>query len=224
MRNATAFHQENGRTMVPLDFGPCGSTFVMFRKAISPDVLGKTESNNPAPKLLDTISGPWTVGFDPKWGGPEKVIFDELVDCTNRPEPGIKYYSGTAMYRKQFTLLARLPKGQRVLLDLGDIEALASVRLNGHDLGVVWNKPARVDITSAVKTGKNDLAITVVNLWPNRLIRDEALPKEQRLTATNIHKFNANSPLLPSGLIGPVEVLAAGAPEMGVDSAVGEAV
>jgi hypothetical protein len=72
---------------------------------------------------------------------------------------------------------------------------------------VAWIKPARVDISEAMKAGENDLEITVVNLWPNRLIRDEALPKEQRLTDTNIHKFSPTSPLLSSGLIGPVNLL-----------------
>jgi hypothetical protein len=103
---------------------------------------------------------------------------------------------------------AQAAKAPRLILDLGEVDAVASVRLNGQGLGVVWTKPARVDITGAVETGKNDLEITVVNLWPNRLSRDESLPKEQRLTDTNIHKFASTSPLLPSGLIGPVNVLA----------------
>jgi hypothetical protein len=86
------------------------------------------------------------------------------------------------------------------------------VKLNGQNLGVVWNKPARADITGAVKPGENDLEISVVNLWPNRLGYDESLPKDKRLTDTNIHNFAPTSPLLPSGLIGPVTVLASDAP------------
>jgi hypothetical protein len=147
------------------------------------------------------------VSFDPKWGGPEKASFDHLVDWRTRPELGIKFYSGTAVYRKQFDLPAMLPKSTRLLLDLGAVHEVGSVRLNGHDQGVVWTKPARVDITGAVKAVGNELEVTVVNLWPNRLIGDEALPKEQRVTETNMHKYGSGSPLLPSGLIGPVSVL-----------------
>jgi hypothetical protein len=209
MREAAAFHQEKGRTMVPLEFGPCGSTFVLFRKPIAADVAGKAASNYLATRLLTTLSGPWTVNFDPKWGGPGKTVFDQLIDWTNSPDPGVRYYSGTAIYHKEFAVPTQLVKDPRLLLDLGEVAAVASVRLNGHGLGVVWTKPARVDITGAVEAGRNDLEITVVNLWPNRLGRDESLPKEQRLTETNIHKFGPTSPLLSSGLIGPVTLLVA---------------
>ena len=208
MRDATAFHQEHGRTIVPLEFGPCGSAFVVFRKAISTDVAGKAASNYPAARQWIALSGPWTVCFDPKWGGPERVVFDQLIDWTKSSAPGIKYYSGRATYRSEFAIPAQLPKDRRLLLDLGEVDAVASVRLNGRDLGVVWTKPARVDITCAAKAGKNDLEITVVNLWPNRLGHDESLPKDPRLTQTNVHKFGPSSPLLPSGLIGPVKLLA----------------
>ncbi len=98
-------------------------------------------------------------------------------------------------------------KGDHLLLDLGEVHEVASVRLNGRSLGVLWTKPARVDITDGAKAKDNDLEVTVVNLWPNRLIGDESLPKESRFTETNIHKFGSASPLLPSGLIGPVSLL-----------------
>jgi hypothetical protein len=208
MRDATAFHQERGRTIVPLEFGPCGSTFVVFRKALSADGAGKAASNYPAARHWIALSGPWTVCFDPKWGGPQRVVFDQLIDWTKCSDPGIKYYSGRATYHIEFAIPSQLPKDRRLLLDLGEVDAVASVRLNGRDLGVVWTKPARVDITRAATAGKNDLEITVVNLWPNRLGRDESLPKDQRLTQTNVHKFGPSSPLLPSGLIGPVKLLA----------------
>jgi hypothetical protein len=206
-RDATAFRQENGRTSVPLEFGPCGSIFVVFRRPLPTNTSGKATSNYPSRRLLTTLSGSWLVNFDPKWGGPGQVVFEQLMNWTNSPEPSIRYYSGRAVYHKKFNLPAPLPQGQGFQLDLGEVREVASVRLNGRDLGVVWTKPARVDITGAVKAGENDLEISVVNLWPNRLIRDESLPKEQRLTDTNIHKFSPASPLLPSGLIGPVGVL-----------------
>jgi hypothetical protein len=207
MRDASAFRQEGGRTVIPLKFGPCGSTFVVFRKPIGEDFMGNAKTNHAVSDPQMTLSGSWDVSFDPKWGGPEKVVFDQLVDWTTRPEPGIKFYSGTAVYRKTFDFMKRRAEGTRLLLDLGELHELGSIVLNGHDLGVVWIKPGQVDVTNLLKAKGNDLEITVVNLWPNRLIRDESVPVGSRLTATNIHKFNPRTPLLPSGLIGPVRIL-----------------
>ena len=206
-RDATAFRQENGCTLVPLAFDPCGSTFVIFRKAIRPNVNGTAASNYPTLKPQLELGGGWDVSFDPKWGGPEKIRFDELVDWTKHAENGIKFYSGTAIYRKTFTLPTAPDKGRQLILDLGDVREVAEVRVNGKELGVVWTRPARVNITSAVKTGVNELDVTVVNLWPNRLIGDAALPPEKRLTETNARKFVSKSPLLSSGLLGPVRIL-----------------
>lgn len=206
IRKATAFTQSNGRTTVPIEFDPCGSVFVIFRSPIGQAESGKSDSNYPLIAPLAVMSGPWEVSFDPKWGGPEKAMFDTLTDWTKRPEEGIKYYSGTAVYKKTFNLSAPPANGGRILLNLGEVHEVASVKLNGKDLGVVWTKPARVDITDAVKAGDNNIEITVVNLWPNRLIGDDSLPPEKRLTETNIKKFTSATPLYPSGLLGPVEL------------------
>ena len=206
-RDATAFRQENGRTILPLEFGPCGSAFVIFRKAIGPKVNGTTATNYPTLKPRLELGGGWDVSFDPKWGGPAKIRFDELTDWTKHADKGIKFYSGTAIYRKTFTLPAAPDKGRQLVLDLGEVREVAEVRVNGQNLGVVWTKPARVNITGAVKVGDNQLEVSIVNLWPNRLIGDAALPPEKRFTETNMRKFVATSPLLPSGLLGPVQVL-----------------
>ncbi len=213
VHNARAFRQDNGRTIVPLEFGPCGSVFIVFRKTIPSDAAGTTTSNYPSLRPLLTISGPWTVNFNRKWGGPAKVTFDQLEDWTNRPEDGIRYYSGSAIYHKTFHLDSMPSNEGRLVLDLGEVHEVAVVRLNGRNLGVVWDKPSRIDITGAARAGDNALEVTVVNLWPNRLKGDEALPRGKRFTETNVHKFTAASPLLPSGLIGPVTVLASGSSE-----------
>lgn len=204
IRAATAFTQKDGRTTVPLQFNPRESVFVVFRNPISPDTSGTVASNDLKITRLSELTGAWNVSFDPKWGGPEKVVFDSLVDWTKRPEEDVRYYSGTAVYRKKFNLAALPADGQKLWLDLGEVHEEAVVKLNGQDLGVVWTKPASVDISAAARTGENDLEITVVNLWPNRLIGDAGLPPEKRFTETNIRKFVASTPLLPSGLIGPV--------------------
>jgi hypothetical protein len=208
IRDARSFRQSGGRTIIPLEFDPCGSVFIVFRKPIPSSATGKAATNYPHNERVQlTLSGPWEVSFDPKWGGPKKVIFEWLVDWTTRSETGIRYYSGTAVYRKNFDLASVPEKGTRLLLDLGELHEVGAVRLNGRDLGVVWTKPARVDITGVLKTSGNTLEITVVNLWPNRLIGDAGLPRESQFTETNVHKFSSHSPLLPSGLLGPVRVL-----------------
>jgi hypothetical protein len=170
------------------------------------DAHGTATRNFPVYKNDQELSGPWTVSFDPKWGGPAKAEFAELVSWTRRTEEGVRYYSGTATYRKSFDLPAPLLNRQRrIALDLGEVKHVAQVRLNGKDLGVVWTKPFRVEITGAVKPSGNQLEIDVVNLWPNRIIGDAALPPERRFTRTNI-TFKKDDPLLESGLLGPVRL------------------
>ena len=200
VREAGAFRQEHGRTIVPLRFDPCGSLFVLFRKPTAETV--RKGINWLELKPLLEIAGPWTVGFDPKWGGPPEAHFATLADWTTRAEDGIKYYSGKATYRNTFALSV-LPKST-TYLDLGTVREVAAVRLNGKELGVLWTKPFRVDITAALQPGANRLEIDVVNLWPNRLTGDTFLPKEKRFTRTNMAKYTQASQLLPSGLLGPV--------------------
>ncbi|HZO99607.1 MAG TPA: glycosyl hydrolase [Terriglobia bacterium] len=203
-RPARAFKQAGGRTTLPLEFAPYGSMFVVFRKPIDRDARGAATRNFPTYSTPQELPGPWSVSFDPKWGGPKQVEFTKLMSWTERPEEGIKYYSGTATYRKSFDLPPALQNSRaRIALDLGDVKDLAQVRLNGRHLGVLWTRPFRVEITSAVKPTGNVLEIDVVNLWPNRIIGDAALPPGKRFTKTNI-KFKKDEPLLESGLLGPV--------------------
>ena len=207
IRDAVAFSQQGGqRTTVPLELAPRGSLFVIFRKPIPPARNGTGRGNFLTFSPLMDLKGAWTVKFDPKWGGPESIEFPELVDWTKRPEEGIKYYSGKATYARTFDLnmKARPNPQARIYLDLGEVKNVAEVRVNGKSLGVLWTKPFRVEITGAVKNGKNELEIDIVNLWPNRLIGDDGLPPEKRLTKTNVREFTKDSKLLSSGLLGPV--------------------
>ena len=208
MRDALAFTQKDGCTTVPMEFNPRESVFIVFRKPIGATILGMAASNYPKITPKTELSGAWNVAFDPKWGGPENIVFASLVDWTKRAEDGIKYYSGTAVYRKKFNLDALPSGGGKLWLDLGKVHEEAVVKLNGIDLGVVWTKPARVDITRAARVGEIELEITVVNLWPNRLIGDAELAPDKRLTETNIRKFTKATPLFPSGLLGPVTIQA----------------
>ena len=209
---ASAYEEKGGRTFVPLEFAPCGSWFVVFREPASAHPA-LAESNAQTFSTLAEISGAWTVQFDPQWGGPESVQFDSLADWATRPEPGIKYYSGTAVYRKTFELPTEFKsQGKALWLDLGKVRELAEVRVNGKSCGIVWSPPFRVDVSDAIKSGVNELEVEVVNFWPNRLIGDAKLPPAQRRTRTNITKFDQPkgdahyTTLMPSGLLGPVKL------------------
>ena len=206
MRQADSYAIADARTTVPLRLVPYGSVFVVFRAPAS--AAQSTGKNFETLKPVQELTGPWTVRFDPKWGGPASVQFDQLVSWPTRPENGVKFYSGSATYRKKFDLVEPLRRpGRRVYLDLGAVCDLAEVRLNGTNLGVIWTAPWRVDITKALKPKGNNLEIAVTNLWPNRLIGDAALPVEKRLTKTNIG-LSKDQPLLESGLLGPVRLTA----------------
>jgi hypothetical protein len=210
-RDAGAFYQGGGRTVVPLRFPPHGSMFVVFCRAISPTARGTAPHNDSRPAVVHDLNGPWTVQFDPRWGGTkEPIVFGQLVSWTERPESEIRYYSGTAVYRKAFDLPAAGQSGgdePRWWLDLGEAKNVAAVRINGSDVGIAWTEPFRVELTGHLKATDNQLEIEVTNLWPNRLIGDSRLPPEERITGTNITKFQEDSPLRESGLLGPVRLL-----------------
>jgi hypothetical protein len=125
------------------------------------------------------IKGSWNLAFPKGWKAPDRVTLERLISWTDHPNPGVKYFSGTATYHKQFQLPAGLAgKGRGLYLDLGRVAVIAEVKLNGHDLGILWKPPFRVDVTEVLQTGANDLTVKVVNLWPNRLIGDDMLPPD----------------------------------------------
>jgi hypothetical protein len=203
-RFAENYGEKEGRTMLPLHFDPCGSIFVIFRgpAAIHPP---KKSLRAETLETVSEITGPWTVQFDPHWGGPQSVAFDTLESWTRREESGVKYYSGTAVYRKKFT--PPDAKGRKIFIDLGNVRELAEVKVNGQSCGIVWAPPFRTEITGALRSGENDLEVEVVNFWPNRIIGDLFLPQPERFTKTNIRQFKENTPLMESGLLGPVRLV-----------------
>ncbi len=201
-REATRYRVEGGRTILPYDFAADESFFVLFRKPVAAAPNGAP--NKPVYQPFATLEGPWSVAFDPAWGGPASTTFDSLIDWTAHPDPGIKFYSGTAVYSKSFAG----PGGDgRVFLDLGELQSLCEVSVNDRNLGVLWYAPFVVEITDALRAGENKLEVRVVNVWANRVIGDAALPPEKRRTKTNIVKLTADTPLEPSGLLGPVRLL-----------------
>lgn len=203
-RDATDFREENGVTVLPYAMTGEESFFVVFRKPVAGKPAGSPNVTVLSP--VATIDGPWKVAFDPRWGGPATVTFDTLADWTKHQDPGIRFYSGSAVYDKTFTAPA---SSGRVFLDLGMVESLCEVKLNGEDLGVLWSAPFRTEVTGKLKPGENRLQVKVVNLWCNRIIGDAALPESKRLTRTNITRLTKDTPLEPSGLLGPVRLLKA---------------
>ena len=206
IRQDVDFRVCDGRTEVPMRFGPYGSAFVVFiNKATKP---AETKVVNYKDyKQIKNIEGSWEVEFEPKRGGPAKVTFDKLTSWTGHPNEGIKFYSGKATYSKEITFDGRIEKGKEYWLDLGAVGdiGIAHVTLNGKDLGVVWTKPFRVDITDTFKRGRNQLEVKVVNTWRNRLVGDRGKSQDQRYTRTNI-TIREDWQLLNSGLLGPVTI------------------
>jgi hypothetical protein len=134
---------------------------------------------------------------------------DKFASWTDSTDAGVKYFSGSGTYTKSIqTDASWFTKGARLYLDLGDVKNLAEVKINGKDLGVVWHAPYRVDVTEVLKPGANQVEIKVVNAWVNRIIGD-LQPGATGYTFTVINSYKANSPLLPSGLLGPVTVVKA---------------
>jgi hypothetical protein len=220
-RSLSQFERTDGLTTIPMEFDAFQSFFVVFDgKGIA--TTGKAEKNFPELESIRELSGVWEVAFDPKWGGPaQPVVFDHLSDWSAHSDTGIKYYSGIATYRKTVNL-DQTPEG-KTYLDLGVVRDMARVKFNGQDLGVVWCAPWRIDVTSAIKAGNNQLEIEVVNRWTNRLIGDKQPAdanartvewppglfggqslKTGRYTFGMYDPYNAQSPLDPSGLLGPV--------------------
>lgn len=240
IRDLQQFDDNGKHTLIALNFDDAQSFFVVFRKKyVKPQ--GVAKANFPELKRLQVIKGEWQVQFDPKWGGPDKpVAFDTLKDWTKNANPGIKYFSGTAVYKINFDAPGAKTHHD-IYLDLGLVRHIAHVYLNKKDLGVIWTAPWSVMIpTGLLKAAGNSLTIEVTNVWANRLIGDEQepddcewlpnayfynsgkylkafpdwflnnqpRPSKGRYCFTTWNYFSKESPLVPSGLMGPVQLLA----------------
>jgi len=197
------FEEKEGRTNVPVRLEAHQSGFVVFRGSARER---SNAENFPRLRPLLILEGAWVVTFDPKWGGPGPVRFDHLEDWTLRPENGIRYYSGKAVYKIRFD--AEDIGDRNLSLSLGEVRNIAAARLNGQDLGVAWCAPWRLALPERVlKARGNELEITVANLWWNRLFRDSSLPEAERLTwIPGKYPFSGNERLQRSGLLGPVRI------------------
>jgi hypothetical protein len=195
---ASASGENAARTAMTLALGPHDSVFVVFRSS------SNAAGPQPAPGRLAGVDGPWEVRFQPGRGAPPQLTLHSLMDLSQHPDTTIRHFSGTAVYRTTFP--APPPAGAYVV-DLGRVEVVARVRLNGKDLGIAWRPPFRVEAAGGFRPGDNLLEIEVANLWPNRLIGDQAAAESARIAWSTWNPLKADSPLLPSGLIGPVTIL-----------------
>ncbi len=198
----TQFEDDGTKTRITLNLSGNESAFIVFRNSTDvtlPEVLPVR------PAVLNTVEGPWTVTFQPQMRGPRvPQTFSTLQSWTDSPVDSIRYYSGMGIYENTF----QLPRLQSpVYLDLGHVMVMARVYVNGQYAGGVWTAPYRLEVSHLLRTGENDLRIEVVNNWQNRLIGDQYLPATERPTWTSVNPWHADSPLQPSGLLGPVVLL-----------------
>lgn len=199
---AEVWEERDGRVELDFDFEPLESVFVVFRKR------GKSAAaRSPAPDFLCAVplASNWYLSFEPGRGAPAGELPLEGPVALDRIDiPGVKYYSGKATYRTSLPLYnwkgvrcadgvvrKNLPReGRRFVLDLGDVGVIAKVTFNGKDFGTLWHAPYRVDVTSAVKGGDNELVVEVTNTWRNRMIGDQREPDDCEWGETNVKAGN----------------------------------
>ncbi|MBZ4191105.1 glycosyl hydrolase [Niabella beijingensis] len=222
-RSLGPLRREGQQVMLNITFASFQSYFVVFSDTPSGQ---RPEGSGRSIQQTDTLSGSWTVTFDPKWGGPARTAFSQLSDWKDNNDPGIRYYSGIAVYRKTFDAPMASDKNAQISLDLGNVKQLARVRLNGHDLGILWTAPWRVSVGPWLRETNNQLEITVANLWINRLIGDQQFADDgvkdskwpswllegkprtsKRYTFTTFNPYKKDDPLISSGLLGPVTLI-----------------
>ena len=193
-----------GHTIVPLKMEPNDALFVVFRKKAKTSSL---KLMPPVETQLEVIDGPWNVSFQPNRGAPAQIVFNQLTSWSENADSGVKYFSGTGTYTKTIHAPADWFNGKsQIWLDLGSVKNLAEIVVNGKSLGIVWKTPFRVNVTEALKQGENALEIKVTDLWVNRLIGDQQPNTKTKITYTTQPFYKADSPLVSSGLLGPVKI------------------
>jgi hypothetical protein len=189
---------------VPLTLEPWGTVFVVFRKSAQ-----STERTLPsvAETKVDTVSGAWKIAFQADRGAPAEITLEKLTSWTENSDAGVKYFSGAGIYTTRVNAQAGwFRDGARMWIDLGDVKNIAQVTVNGVALGEVWHAPFRVDATAALHPGANEVTVKVTNLWPNRMIGDLQPGVTKTYTWADVKPYKASSPLLSSGLMGPVTI------------------
>jgi hypothetical protein len=209
-----SYSTAGGRTTVPLHLEPYGTTFVVFREPAK--TAARTlpeEKETMIAEVDDSLNKDWSVSFEQNRGAPKSARFDRLISWSESADLGVKYFSGAATYTKTIEFPTRaIAPGVHQWLDLGDVENIAEVSVNGKYQGIVWKAPFRVDVTQALVPGKNQIVVRVTNLWVNRLIGDQQAWTLKKYAFADFTPYKADSRLLPSGLLGPVRLVSVSAP------------
>ena len=201
-----------GRTEVKARMKATDAMFLVFSASpfrnASDDLKDYAAISEDSFKTLQEIDARWNVHFSQKGGGTADEVFPALVSWTEKSDPVVKYFSGTAVYSTEFSVNPDELSGTgKMVLDLGNVKNIAEVSINGESAGVLWKAPFRTeDIRSYLRSGKNTLEIKVTNVWRNRMTGD--VQKGETHPVTAVRRFSkAGDPLLPSGLLGPVRLL-----------------
>jgi hypothetical protein len=206
LTSQASYKIDGNRTTVTVPLDRFGSVFVVFNEptTTSSQVLPAVTQQTVA-----ELSGPWKIEFQPNRGAPASATFDNLTDFITNTDPGIRYFSGIATYTKEVQLPAqKLGANGKLWLDLGQVNNMAEVWVNGKLAGTAWKPPYRVNIADFVTKGSNKIEIKAVNAWVNRLIGDAQPGVTEKITLTTNRVFyKADSPLKSSGLMGPVKVI-----------------
>ncbi|MCR8666766.1 glycosyl hydrolase [Aestuariibaculum sp. M13] len=196
---------DNGRTIIPLQFQPNEAYFIIFEDETDKTVSTGTP-NWESFKMVETLNEDWTLQFDAAYNGPSEALqINQLFDWTTSANDSIKFYSGTATYTKTFNW--NESKSNDFWLQFDEVNCIAEVILNNRACGVVWTYPFRINISEVLKTGENTLTVKVTNTWANRLIGDEKLPKDQRLTWTTAPFRLDDTMMVKSGLLGEIKII-----------------
>lgn len=200
---AVSYRMENGQTTIQFHMTEQDAVFIVFAEPTS-----STHFEVAQEELVDIqpITTSWKVKFGNGSDELGELCFDKLCSYTESANDAVKYFSGTAIYTTQFQLHKSKKKALKIILDLGKVGNIAELSINGMPMGTLWKSPYLADITSAVHKGINHLEVKVTNLWVNRLIGDMQPNVKTKHTYTNYPFYKANSPLQPSGLLGPVVI------------------
>lgn len=208
VEEVTQYKREGKRLVTSLALEPFAGRFLLIRRDNDiPKYDGKHSqlvkdiylpSTNSS---IETLKGPWQVEFDKQWAGPGKVVFEQLIDWISHKNEDVKFYSGTAEYSKTFNIENKaLSNNESIYIDLGDVQKVAEVYVNGKALGTLWKPPFAIDVKSALQPGNNELTVKITNTWVNRLIGDEALPDTNgyKMVGNTVSWLNNNEPPPPS--------------------------
>jgi hypothetical protein len=200
----SGWQEAAGRTTVPLELEPSESIYVVFAKGANTPGAGTAKSDQKTSSVLAALDSNWTVQFN-GFGAPASIAFPTLTDWSKHSDPNIRHYSGTAIYKTTFQMDKET--SGRVILDLGNVSIIATVSVNGKEVGTLWCNPWEIEIGEFLKPGENQLEIKVTNTWNNRLVGDSEKPEADRQTyVSQPYVIDKDNPLLSSGLLGPVQV------------------